>query len=493
MDETNELHDLLRQVGCFADMDSDVLRLLEQKMTLARYGAGQVISREGERDDTMYIIKSGRVRVLRKGKDGADVETGSLEPGDFGGVTSLFAGEPRSATLQAAGDVEAWTLDHASFQRLLQECPALSQALLTFMSRNLRREWRLHTDLQGRHERDEIRMAVFDSKSYSRSALQAANQAGYALRYFEHRLTLDTAWTAEGFRVICCFVNDTLDAPVVERLAAIGVELIAMRCAGYNNVDLEACSRHGVSVARVPAYSPDSVAEHSIALILSLNRHIHKAYVRVREGNFSLEGMVGFEMRGKIVGIIGTGRIGKCAANILLGFGCEVLAYDKYRDEALVAKKGLSYVELDELLSRSDVISLHVPLMPETHHMIDARAIDAMKRGVMLVNTSRGGLLDTRALIDGLKSGHIGSAALDVYEEESDYFFEDFSGTVITDDVLARLLTFPNVVVTSHQAFLTYEALHSIAETTMANIREYAEGKRGTDLTNGLNTIPAQK
>lgn len=491
MEHRNELHELLRQVECFAEMDSDVLRLLEEKMTLAHYTDGQVLSREGDRDGTMYILRSGHVRVLRRGPDGGDAETGMLDPGDFAGVTSLFAREPRMATLQAVGEVEVWTLDHPSFQRLLQGCPGLSQALLTFMSRNLRREWRMRSELEGRHDRGKLRIAVFDSKSYSRAALEAANAQDYTFEFFEHRLTLDTVWTAEGFRVVCCFVNDRLDAAVVERLAEVGVQMIAMRCAGYNNVDLEACSRHGISVARVPAYSPDSVAEHSIALILSLNRHIHRAYARVREGNFSLEGMVGFEMRGKTVGIVGTGRIGKCAATILLGFGCRVLACDKYPDAELAAKAGLRYVELDELLRESDVISLYVPLMPETHHLIGTKAIQTMKRGVMLINTSRGGLLDTRALIDGLKSGHIGSAALDVYEEESEYFFEDFSGTVITDDVLARLLTFPNVVVTSHQAFLTHEALTSIAETTMANIREYVDGRRGTDLTNGLNAVSA--
>jgi D-lactate dehydrogenase len=285
---------------------------------------------------------------------------------------------------------------------------------------------------------------------------------------------------------VCAFVNDDLSVAVVEALRDIGVEMIALRCAGYNNVDLEACARCGISVARVPAYSPHSVAEHGVALVMALNRRILRAHSRVREGNFSLDGLVGFEMHGKTVGLVGTGRIGRCAADIFQGFGCEILAYDKFQDKDFARRPRVQYVELGELFRRSDIVTLYLPLTPETCHLIDSQAIGKMKRGVMIINTSRGALIDTQALIDGLKSGQVGSAGLDVYEEESEYFFEDLSDKVITDDVLARLMTFSNVVITSHMAFLTQEALSNIADTTFENIREYEQGKRGTELTNGI-------
>jgi len=329
-------------------------------------------------------------------------------------------------------------------------------------------------------------VAFFDIRPFSKGIFTARNRHNYRLTFFDHRLTPHTAASAKGHEVVCVFVNDTLDAGVIGGLHEIGVGLIALRCAGYNNVDLAACDKYGVNVVHVPAYSPSSVAEHGVALMLALNRHIPRAHARVRDGNFSLDGLVGFEMHGKTVGLIGTGRIGKCAARILAGFGCRILAYDTRQDEELVNSVGVSYTDLDTVFRESDIISLHVPLLPTTHHLISADAISKMKRGVMLINTSRGGLVNTRALIRGLKSGQVGSAGLDVYEEEDAYFFEDFSDTIITDDVLARLLTFNNVLITSHQAFLTKEALEGIAETTMNNIREYEQGKRGKALTNGI-------
>jgi len=329
------------------------------------------------------------------------------------------------------------------------------------------------------------RIAVFDTKKFTRETLDERNRYGYNLTYYEHRLTPDTTASAIGFNIICAFVNDDIGAITVERLHEAGIELIAMRAAGYNNVDLAACDALGISVVRVPAYSPASVAEHSAALMLALNRKIPRAHNRVREGNFALDGLVGFEMRGKTVGIVGTGRIGRCAIDIMVGFGCRVLGYDVYPDQTL-ERPGFTYTDLDTLLRESDIISLYLPLLPDTEHLIDAKAIAKMKPGVMLINTSRGALIDTPALIRGLKSGHVGSAGLDVYEEESNYFFEDLSAEVITDDVLARLLTFPNVLITSHQAFLTREALINIADTTFENIREYELGKRGRELTNGV-------
>ena len=266
----------------------------------------------------------------------------------------------------------------------------------------------------------------------------------------------------------------------------MGVQLIALRCAGFNNVDLRACQQQQINVVRVPAYSPYAVAEHTVALILMLNRRLHQAYLRNRAGYFVLDGLTGFDMRGKTVGVIGTGQIGRCLVDILLGFGCRVLAFDKFPNAELTDRPNVQYVDLDQALAESDIISLHVPLFPDTHHLVNTDSIAKMKDGVMLINTSRGGLVDTRALIDGLKSGKIGAAGLDVYEEEAGIFFNDLSVKVLTDDVLARLMTFNNVVVTSHQAFLTHEALANIADTTMMNLEEFAQGKRGAELTNAV-------
>ncbi|MCU0694604.1 MAG: 2-hydroxyacid dehydrogenase [Polyangiaceae bacterium] len=307
-----------------------------------------------------------------------------------------------------------------------------------------------------------------------------------SLHFFDAKLGPSTARLAAGFPVVCAFVNDDLGASTLEQLAAGGVQLLAMRCAGYNNIDLGAASGLNISVARVPAYSPYAVAEHAVALILTLNRHTHQAYNRVRDGNFSLKGLVGFDLHGRTAGVVGLGKIGRCLATVLLGFGMRVIAYDAKPDADYAKRMGIGLVELDSLIEQADVISLHAPLLPATHHMIDAARIARMKPGVMLINTSRGGLVDAAALIEGLKNGRIGAAGLDVYEEESEYFFEDRSGQVVSDDLLARLMTFPNVLITSHQGFLTTDALGNIADTTFANIREFLSGKRGAELTNAV-------
>lgn len=322
-----------------------------------------------------------------------------------------------------------------------------------------------------------LRVAFFDSRAYEREHFdRIRSKFGHELAYFEPRLTADTAALASGFSAICCFVNDRLDAAALRALKAGGTSLVALRCAGYNQVDLEAAESVGISIVRVPEYSPYAVAEHTVALVLSLNRKIHRAHARVREMNFSLDGLVGFDLHGKTVGIIGTGKIGRVTARIFAGFGCHVLVYDVKPDAAFATSISARYVDLHELYATSDIVSLHVPLTPETNHLIDAAALSAMKRGVMVVNTSRGALIDSRALIHALKSGHVGSAALDVYEEEEGIFFQNLSDRVLQDDVLARLLTFPNVLVTSHQAFLTDEALANIAEVTLENITAFEKG-----------------
>ena len=364
----------------------------------------------------------------------------------------------------------------------LQQLDGLDEERFQRLTAELQR----HRNRAGYDEQGRLQVTLFDAKSYDIASFNRRNNDRHALHYVEASLNRDTAHAAEGSKVVSIFVNDTCDVPVVEALASLGVELIALRCAGFNNVDLKACQEHHVSVVRVPAYSPYAVAEHTIALMLMLNRRLHQAYQRNRAGYFVLDGLTGFDMRGKQVGVIGTGKIGQCTIDILLGFGCHILAFDKFPNAELATRDRVQYVDMTHLLGASDIITLHVPLFPETHHLINQAAIDRMKDGVMLINTSRGELVDTKALIDGLKSGKIGYAGLDVYEEEAGVFFHNLSDQVLTDDVLARLMTFNNVVVTSHQAFLTHEALTNIADTTLANIDAFKQGKRGMELANAV-------
>jgi D-lactate dehydrogenase len=313
-----------------------------------------------------------------------------------------------------------------------------------------------------------MKVAFFSFHAFDREPFERCNIAhGHELTFFEAALNVATAELAAGHPAVCAFVNDRLNREVLTRLHAGGTRLIALRSAGFNHVDREAARELGLTVARVPAYSPHSVAEHAVGLILALNRKIHRAYVRTREHNFRLEGLLGFDLHGKTVGLIGAGKIGSLVAQIMRGFGCEVLIFDP----------ALPGVELDDVLTRSDVISLHCPLTPETFHMIDAVKLAQMKPGVLLVNTSRGGLLDSRALLGALKSGQLGGLALDVYEEEENFFFRDLSDQVIGDDVLARLLSFPNVLITAHQGFFTREALDNIASTTLENVSEFESGR----------------
>jgi D-lactate dehydrogenase len=320
-----------------------------------------------------------------------------------------------------------------------------------------------------------VRVAVYSARPYDRAHLDgAAGRAGHVLVYFDAHLDAVTSQLARGFEVVSAFVNDRLDAAVLQALAAGGTRLIALRCAGFNHVDLPAAAAAGIRVVRVPAYSPYAVAEHTLALILALNRQLPRAVTRVRDGNFALDGLVGFDLHGKTVGVVGTGKIGEVVVRLLAGFGCRVLACDPHPSPAVTAL-GATYATLETLLAESRVV-LHCPLTPDTHHLINADAFALLRKGSMLINTSRGGLLDTRAAIAALKSGHLGSLGIDVYEEEADLFFEDLSGTVLRDDVFARLLTFPNVIVTAHQAFLTTEALTGIAETTLASITAFAAG-----------------
>lgn len=322
-----------------------------------------------------------------------------------------------------------------------------------------------------------MKVALFSSKRYDRRFFDLYNDAhGHEITYFENKLDARSALLTSGFSAVCAFVNDTLDREVLEVLASNEVKLVVMRCAGFNNVDLHSAKELGIEVFRVPGYSPNAVAEHTIALILSLNRKIHKAYNRVREGNFSLERLEGFDLNNKTVGVVGTGQIGTTFARIMLGFGCKIVAFDPYPNQEL-QKLGVEFMSKSDLLSSSDIVSLHCPLTPETHHFIDDVAIKRfLKPGAMLINTSRGALLDSKAVIDGLKKGRIGYLGIDVYEQEANFFFEDLSEAIIDDDLLARLLSFPNVIVTSHQGFFTEEALTEIAKTTLGNLTNFENG-----------------
>ncbi len=324
-----------------------------------------------------------------------------------------------------------------------------------------------------------IRIAFFDAKEYDIASFENANSLGeFEIKFFETKLSADTANLASGFDAVCVFVNDDVNSDVIDALVSGGVSLIALRCAGYNNVDIE-YAYGKIHVVRVPAYSPYAVAEHAMALLLTSIRRIHKAFIRTRDHNFSLNGLTGFDLHGKTVGVVGTGKIGRIFTDICKGFGMNILAYDKFPAK----DSGLEYVDLDEIWQKADVISFHCPLTDETRHMVNSETISKMKKGVVLVNTSRGALIDSEALLEGIKDRQIGAACLDVYEEESDVFFHDFSGHIIEDDTLARLISMPNVIVTSHQAFLTQEALANIADTTLSNIRQFKnEGRCDNEL-----------
>lgn len=332
-----------------------------------------------------------------------------------------------------------------------------------------------------------MKICLFSARKYDRLYFDLANQDfDMELEYFDIGLNVKTARLAHQATAVCAFVNDDLSAPTLELLAAQGVKLILMRCAGFNNVDLTAANRLGLTVARVPAYSPEATAEHAIALIMTLNRRIHKSYQRTRDANFSLEGLIGFNMHGKTAGVVGTGKIGTAAAKILLGFGCKVLGFDPYPNKELL-ELGVEYVDLDTLLTQSDVITLHAPLTEENHYLINKEAFAKMKKGVILVNTSRGKLLDSAAAIDALKSGTLWGLGLDVYENEQNLFFEDLSSEVIHDDIFRRLSSCHNVIFTGHQAFFTKEALTAIASVTLNNAKAYQDGARsGNELTNRL-------
>ncbi len=322
-----------------------------------------------------------------------------------------------------------------------------------------------------------MKIAFFDTHSYDKKSFVEANKAfGYEIDFRDYKLNENTALTAQGYDVVCVFVNDVVNAEVIKTLAGCGVKLIALRCAGFNNVDLKAAASAGIKVVRVPAYSPYAVAEHGVALLMSLTRHIPQAYLRTKTANFNIEGLTGRDLYGLTAGILGTGKIGRIMADILMGFGMKIIAYDPFPNEQWAKEKNIEYVGLDEIFQRSDVLSLHCPLTEETKHVVNHDRMKMMKHDAVIINTGRGALIDSKALVHALKHGHIGGIGMDVYEEESKYFFSDWSTDIMTDDTLARLLTFPNVIITGHQAFLTTNALKNLAETTLENVKAFAAG-----------------
>lgn len=390
--------------------------------------------------------------------------------------------------------------DYAAAQQALEAATKTDSALLRRFAETLElisvkieaREYALQqaNESLGGKKDTRFQVALFDSPPYLETALRTANEShNFALHFFTERLKPNTVALATGCQAVCVPPTQAVSAALAKALTLLGVRLIALSGVGYENVDLDACQAQGISVVRVPAYSPQAVAEHAVALMMCLNRKIHRAHQRVQESNFSLNGLIGFTMHGRTAGIIGAGRIGVCTLEILHGYGCRLLAYSRTPKPELSARLGVEFVSLQRLLAEADIISLHAPLTPETRHLIDAAAIRQLKRGAMIINTSRGALIDTAALLEGLKSGQVGFAGLDVYEAESDYFFVDWSDRVVTDDALARLTTFGNVIVTPHQGFLTTEALTSIADTTLSSIAEFQSGRQGAALTHAV--LPA--
>lgn len=476
----------LNSIPIIRNFPAETLTQISAAVVRRSFKAGEILCHEGEGDPWVYFIISG-VCSARVQHGQETVELRRIGAREIMGLTSAFRSKVRSATLVALTDLEIWALSHEKFRQVLFQAPEHVEAassLLEYFASSVRRKNKEMASLKRASTTSHLpKVAVFDSKEFTRSTFLTEGKGNYQFLFHDTRLQPHTAALAEGARCVVAFVNDDLSAPTLEALAAGGVELIALRCAGFNNVDLVRARELGLSVTRVPAYSPHAVAEHSLALILALNRKIHRAVQRVRDGNFTLDGLVGFDLFGKTVGVIGTGKIGRCMVHILRGLGCRVLCFDQVISPDISALDGVEYCGFDRLLNESRIISLYAPLTKETFHMIDREAIQKMQRGVMLINTSRGGLIETGALIEGLKSGQIGSAGLDVYEEESSYFFEDFSDKSIEDDILARLLTFNNVIVTSHQAFLTADALENIAATTLQSVAEFLEGRRGGELT----------
>jgi len=477
--------DLLRQTQLFSELEEPALLALRERIERSSFEAGATLCTEGETGDRMFIIESGEVAVLKSVGAGDPIEVTVLRRGDIAGEMGLFGNRRRTATLQACSACSVWVLPYDSFEALIEREGSVARGLLANMSRHLARETSEAAILRAKEEERGLHVAFFSANPYRNRLYTERNRYGFVLKFFQPRLTLDTVPLASSFRVIVVGPNDALDAEVIEALHEVGVEMIALQCTDYEGVNLDACNRLGMSIARVPATAPHAVAEYAAALMMALNRCPHRAHARVREGSLSSDGLVGFDVHGKTAGVIGTGMIGSRVLEILHGFGCRLLAHSRTERPELVDRFGVRYVELEELLESSDIVSLHCTLTAETYHLIDAEAIAKMKDGVMLINTARGGLVDTEALLRALESRKIGYAGLDVYEEEEECIAHDARDDA-SDGVLGRLTRFDNVMITGHQGSLTDVAQANLAEATLENIREFQMGKRGDQLTNSV-------
>lgn len=511
-------------VATFFDMatlDQHVVRLqaalrgLHAQGLLVNAKKGDVLFKQGEDSTWLFHVTEGRLFASV-----GCVPLRELAPGDIGGLSSLVKDHnKRSATISVVSPQATYVRwERDAFQLAMRKDTALAFELFRYEANKVRdKNTKLSQLLLGIEESERTlakpaaggasqspaaaqppcTIAMFDTKPYDQQYFEAAVGSLHLgqrlrLKYLDSKLTLQTVLSAAGCSAVCVFVNDSVDATVLQTLGQLGVKLLLLRCAGFNNVDLAAAAAAGIDVVRVPAYSPYAVAEHAIALLQTVNRKTNRAYNRVREGNFSLSGLVGIDLHGATVGIVGTGKIGKCFAAIVKGMGMKVLVHDPFPDAKWAAEFGATYVSGEELMARSDVISLHCPLTPETRHFINYAALEKLKRGVIVINTGRGGLINHEALVQGLRSGVIGAAGLDVYENEADFFFEDRSHLVISDVTLSLLMGFPNVIITSHQAFLTREALNAIAQVTLKNAVEWLDGRRGSALTNAV-IVPKPK
>eukprot|EP00121_Abeoforma_whisleri_P004818 Awhi_evm1s4359 len=477
--------------GCFSSFREELLEAIAAKVSERSLKAGEVLFKQGDYTETLYVVAEGTLEVsvqsTLEGK--APISVDELKAGDFAGLGSFFENVNHSATVTAISDCQILTLSQLEFTELLRHHPAISSALFSYFSSSVKKQ---RSGLASINQESasgtdgKIKIAFFDSKPYDIESFTQKNADldNYEITFFEARLSPKTVELARGFSVVCVFVNDNVSKEVVKALAHIDVKMIALRCAGFNNVDLNVAEGFGISVVRVPVYSPYAVAEFAMCLLQTINRKPHQAYNRIRNGDFSLSGLVGIDLHGKTVGVIGTGKIGQCFMDIAMGYGCKIAAFDVYPNKEYGEKEQVTYMSLDEVYAKADVISIHCPLFPSTHHMINKESLAKMKKGVILVNSSRGGLINTVDLIDALKSGQVRGAGLDVYEGEQEYFFQNLSGRVVQDDTLSHLISLPNVVLSSHQAFLTEEALNAIAETTLGNIKEYTQGKRLNELSN---------
>lgn len=492
---------IVKRLEFFSDLPNEAKQQFAKYLKVRTFDARQTIVKQGDNDPRVLILYQGQLEATLTIPDPngelKSVHLRYINPPTWIGLTSFLGGSKRSATLRAQTHGAYLEISFDDMRQLLAN--HLEQAtwpILGNILRSLGEKVRAKNRILALLTKDTLKeggncetVAVFDSKKYVESSFKPFETDQLRFKFHSSRLTKETAILASGHRGICCFVNDDLDHEVLTILAEVGVEMIALRCSGYNQVDLEAAHRVGIRVARVPAYSPEAVAEHAAAMLLTLNRKIHLAHQRVKTNNFTLDGLVGFNLHGKKIGVIGLGKIGLCFAKIVKGFGCDVGYYDPHSD-----CRDFAALDLDDLLMTSDVVSLHCPLVKATHHLICEEKLSIMKPSAYLVNTSRGGLIDSEALIQALKTKKLAGAALDVYEEEQSYFFEDFSSDLVTDDLLARLIGMNQVLVTSHQAFLTVEALQNIAQTTYENLNEYFAKSRDEvpgriELKNEVSTL----